>query len=144
MLNPLESITLQLSFSSSIIFYFFLYNHLFSKIQLTFDNTKLITCSEDGTICIWDVENPTENITDNMNMTTNSKFVDEVLISTKHLASCASRIAKLNTQSKLLSKEIVYGSLEYDRFQKKQDVIDYYNRLFLRLHKHREVRFCSN
>lgn len=87
------------------------------------------------------MENPKENITDNTSITSNSKFVEEVLISTKHLANCASRIAEYNARSKLLSKRIVNGSFEYDGSQKKQDVMDYYNRLFLRLDRHREVRF---
>lgn len=89
------------------------------------------------------MEDPRENITDNTSITTNSKFVEEVLISTKHLSNCANRIADLNAQTQILSKGIVDASFEYDRSQKKQDVEDHFNILFLRLDRNREVRFSQ-
>lgn len=84
-------------------------------MRLTMDDTTLITCSVDGTICVWDVKSSKEKI-----MHANVKFADETLVSSEYLRNKVDAVVELNTELKRLAKSTADDAVEIARAHEKR------------------------
>lgn len=72
------------------------------------DDCMLITCSEDGSICLWTVK-PPKGVTI---LHKNTLLPDDILISTKCLKQKIDRSIKLNLRLKELTKETAQNMMK--------------------------------
>lgn len=113
-------------------------------MRLTIDDATLISCSEDGVICIWDVKNLDEKLTIHLL----KNFAYNMLIPTKILKQNSNNIFALNLKLNKLRNQFADDQVKFAGAHEKhlQQLIDQHSMNVKRLEKKIKVnnRFESN
>lgn len=97
-------------------------------MSMTVDDSVLITCSVDGSICIWDVKNA-----EGKKVVLNDQFAysDDILVNAIDLKNKIENISELKMRVKELEKECKYQITELTK--SKEDQIQKFNNNHLTL-----------
>lgn len=84
-------------------------------MRLTVDNATLITCTVDGTVCVWDVKCTKEKI-----MHANVKLADDTLVSAEYLSRKVGTVDDMTAEMRRLTKATADDVAAIERAHEKQ------------------------
>lgn len=106
-------------------------------MRLTIDDSTLITSSEDGSICIWDVKNAEEKF-----FYMNTTFSEDILVSSKYLKNRNDMVTELKLKLEELTKQRAFDIVELTKSYEKriEDLNSQFSVDIKRLQKEEQVR----
>ncbi|XP_025202982.1 cilia- and flagella-associated protein 57-like [Melanaphis sacchari] len=94
---------------------FCIHNKTISKMRLSINDSTLITCSVDGSICIWYVKNSKGKITH-----ATTKFSDDILVSSNYLKNKVETVSILNLRLIELEKNSENDIVQLEKSHERQ------------------------
>ncbi|XP_060845642.1 cilia- and flagella-associated protein 57-like [Rhopalosiphum padi] len=94
---------------------FCIHNKTISKMRLTINNSTLITCSVDGSICIWNVQNSKGKI-----MHATAKILDDILVSSNYLKNKFETVSILKLRLIELEKKSENDIVQLEKSHERQ------------------------
>lgn len=106
-------------------------------MRLTIDDSTLITSSEDGSICIWDVKNANEKF-----LNANTTLSEDILVSSKYLKNRIDTVTELNLKLEDLMKQraLDINTLTKSYEKRIEDINSQFSIKIKRLQKEKQVR----
>lgn len=91
------------------------------QMCLTMDGSALITCSEDGSICIWGIKDYTKDVNVDLRIDIRSAHYDDILVNVSQLERINEKITKSKLAVSKLESEYSYTTNQWKK-AKEQEV----------------------